>query len=210
MKVERINALCACGCGGEVGWNVSYKRWNRFVQGHHARGKDNPFYKKGRFGTNNPKYGKHHTKEFCKAASARMKIRMTGENNPMFGTKRPEMVGKNNPMRRPEVIVKFMDENNPNWQGGIAAEPYCDIWLDQDYKESILERDSYECQNPGCWKTSIRLCLHHIDYIKKNCDPWNLLTLCLSCNSRANFDKECWQALYQSIMEEKYGYEQAC
>lgn len=93
-----------------------------------------------------------------------------------------------------------------NWQGGIACEPYCDVWLDKDFKKSIKQRDGYKCMNPDCWKTAKRLAIHHIDYVKKNCDPKNLITLCTSCNSRANKDIEWHRAWYQTIMAKRYEY----
>ncbi len=99
------------------------------------------------------------------------------------------------------------DMNHYNWQGGISAEPYCGIWLDKDYRQSIEDRDNNECQNPDCWKTPSKLIGHHIDYDKKNCHPWNVITICVSCNSRANYKREYWQKLYQNIMTEKYGYQ---
>jgi len=94
------------------------------------------------------------------------------------------------------------------WKGGIAADPYCDVWLDKEYKKDIKDRDNNECQNPDCWKkcSHLPLTIHHIDYIKKNCDPWNLITLCTSCNSRANTNRTKWINFYQEIMSEKYGY----
>lgn len=33
---------------------------------------------------------------------------------------------------------------------------------------------------------------HHIDYNKKNCHPKNLLTTCVACNSKLNFEREYW------------------
>jgi hypothetical protein len=86
---------------------------------------------------------------------------------------------------------------NPNWRGGISCEPYCDIWLDKEFKEDIKKRDNYKCQNPDCWGTSGRLVIHHIDYNKKNCSPNNLITLCNSCNSRANKDRDLHKQLYK-------------
>lgn len=93
---------------------------------------------------------------------------------------------------------------NCNWKGGISCEPYCDAWTDKEYKESILERDNYECQNPNCWGTSKRLTIHHINYNKKNCKPLNLITLCNSCNARANFNRKQHMLFYKTIMEKKY------
>jgi len=83
-----------------------------------------------------------------------------------------------------------------NWQGGISFEPYCHIWGDKEYKESIKMRDNYKCQNDDCWRTAKRLSIHHIDYEKKNCHPENLITLCISCNSRANKNRDFWQKYY--------------
>lgn len=94
-------------------------------------------------------------------------------------------------------------ENNGNWKGGIACESYCKDWTFPEFKEIIKERDGYKCQNPDCWGKSKRLDVHHINYIKKDCHPLNLITLCASCNSRANGSKEkprdYWQELYTNI-----------
>lgn len=95
---------------------------------------------------------------------------------------------------------------HPNWKGGISCEPYCDIWLDKDFKESIKQRDGCKCRNPDCWGTSTKLCIHHINYNKKDCSPNNLITLCVSCNSTANKDREWHTAWYQVIMYMRYGY----
>ena len=102
------------------------------------------------------------------------------------------------------AIVNNSGGDHWNWKGGISCEPYCDVWLDKGFKESIKERDAYECQNPDCWGTSDRLTIHHIDYNKKNCRPENLITLCRSCNVRANYNREEWFEFYNNIMNEKY------
>jgi hypothetical protein len=102
-----------------------------------------------------------------------------------------------------KLSVLFSGEGNPQWKGGISCEPYCDIWIDKEYKESIKKRDNYECQNPNCWNVSNRLTIHHIDYNKKNCSPENLITLCNSCNVRANKDRSLHETLYKAIVLEK-------
>jgi len=95
-----------------------------------------------------------------------------------------------------------------NWKGGISCEPYCDAWADKEYKESIKERDGYRCLNPDCWGNCnhLSLTIHHIDYDKKNCHPSNLITLCRSCNSRANKDRKWHKAWYQVIIYKRYKY----
>lgn len=94
-------------------------------------------------------------------------------------------------------------QKQPGWRGGINCEPYCDSWLDLDYKKSIKERDNYKCQNPNCSGNYKRLSIHHIDYNKKNCFPNNLITLCNPCNSKANQNREFWCSFYKNILEEK-------
>ena len=90
---------------------------------------------------------------------------------------------------------------NPNWQGGIQYEPYCSAWGDEEFREDIRERDNHQCQNPDCWGTGDRICIHHIDYEKRNCHPDNLITLCSSCNVRANYDREWHTAYYNAFMQ---------
>ena len=102
----------------------------------------------------------------------------------------------------------FSGEGNPSWKGGISCDPYCDAWADKEYKESIKERDGYRCQNPYCsCNGGIEdLCIHHINFNKKNCNPNNLITVCRSCNSFANKDRDWHIAWYQAFMSNKYGY----
>ncbi len=109
-------------------------------------------------------------------------------------------------------------ENHPNygrcgplasgWKDGISCEPYCFEWSFKDFKDFIKGRDGNKCQNPDCWKTSNKLCVHHIDYNKKNCELGNLVTLCNSCNSRANFDREWHEAWYSAILQKRYNYQE--
>jgi hypothetical protein len=100
--------------------------------------------------------------------------------------------------------ISNIGEGNPVWRGGISFEPYCEIWADQDYKQSIKERDENKCLNPYCFKTSKTLVIHHIDYNKKNCHPSNLITVCDSCNGRANKDREWHEAWYKAIIHRRY------
>ena len=114
---------------------------------------------------------------------------------------RKERSGKNNPM----YGISLSGELNGNWKGGISCEPYCQNWT-EEFKEFIKERDNYKCLNPDCWEISKRLTVHHIDYNKKNCEPQNLITLCNSCNSRANKDREWHKAWYETIIYKRYKY----
>lgn len=94
----------------------------------------------------------------------------------------------------------------PFWKGGTSLDPYCDIWKDKEYKKDIRDRDGNKCLNPYCISECPEdLTIHHIDYNKKNCNPSNLITVCRSCNSRANKDKRWHKGWYQAIMYRRYG-----
>jgi len=93
--------------------------------------------------------------------------------------------------------------NAPNWKGGVSFEPYCEIWTDKDYKENIKKRDGYKCLNPYC-TLGTKLVLHHINYNKKDCNPFNLITLCNSCNGKANKDRSWHKSWYKAIIYRRY------
>lgn len=103
--------------------------------------------------------------------------------------------------------IKNSGENHPNWKGGISFEPYCEVWKDKEYKFDIMERDNNMCLNPYCFHISDSLLsIHHIDYTKTICGPDNLITLCRSCNSRANKDREWHTEWYRTLLNKRYGY----
>lgn len=80
-------------------------------------------------------------------------------------------------------------------------------------RQFIRKRDNFTCQK--CGLTNIQslnkfneiLHVHHIDYNKENCDENNLITLCCTCNIKANFNIDYWYAYYTYIInqEEKNG-----
>ena len=97
-------------------------------------------------------------------------------------------------------------EDHPAWRGGLSCEPYCRIFSSDEFKDMIRERDNWECQNPDCWKNKYKgkPHVHHINYIKKDCELINLIALCRSCNTRANSNRDNWQEFYTNIMKEKF------
>ena len=101
--------------------------------------------------------------------------------------------------RREWRSANSLGSDNPNWLGGKSFEPYCHVWTDREFKQDIMERDGFECRNPDCRKGDSNLVIHHLDYDKKNCHPSNLITLCNSCNARANFHREFWQSFYRLL-----------
>ena len=57
---------------------------------------------------------------------------------------------------------------------------------------SIRERDHYTCRLCGEEQGDITYSVHHKDYNKNNCNPDNLITLCNSCHSKTNTNREYW------------------
>lgn len=101
--------------------------------------------------------------------------------------------------------------NHPNWQGGKSLEKYCGAWKDEEYKQDIRDRDSNMCLNPYCNSPDKNdLTIHHIDYDKKNCKPNNLITVCRSCNSKANKNRKWHTSWYRSILKNRYEYSYLC
>jgi len=183
-------------------------------------------------GPKNGMYKKNHTKEAKKKISKSMigrkitwghKISETKKEKTKISQKQKNQISKtlkqyykNKPgtfkgkkhteksklKMRQANLNKFDGPNHPQWRGGIANFPYCFSW--PEISEAIKERDDKKCQNPNCPNNSKRLVSHHINYIKQHCDPDNLITLCISCNSKANFNRKFHQTFYQKIINKRF------
>ncbi len=109
-------------------------------------------------------------------------------------------IGEKNPMKRKEVALKVSlaqkGEKSIRWQGGISFEPYSIDW-NKTLKRSIRERDRYTCQICGKPQEDNAHHVHHIDYNKKNCNPNNLITLCVSCHIKTNQNREYWKQYFK-------------
>jgi hypothetical protein len=82
------------------------------------------------------------------------------ETHPMYGKHHSDET-------KIKLSKALLGEKSFFWKGGISCEPYCSVWSDKEYKESIKKRDKYICQNPYCYKTDERLHIYHVDYNKK-------------------------------------------
>lgn len=84
----------------------------------------------------------------------------------------------------------FLGEKSAVWKGGISK-PYPVDWT-RTLRRSIRERDYYTCQLCGKPQGDRAFCVHHINYIKDDCNPKNLVTLCIPCHIRTNQDRKYW------------------
>ena len=149
--------------------------------------------------------GKHHSEK------TRRKMSLSRKGKPFTEEHRKNISKANKGKIRSEEIRKRMSEtmkgkyireNNFNWRGGMSFLPYPPIF-NKELKQFIKDRDHNECQNPYCNGKSKRLRIHHIDFDKDNCSQFNLITLCISCNAKANKIHR-WRRLYRKIVWSKY------
>ena len=205
-----FSKTCECGCGRIV------KPGNRYINNHYWFGKKHTEKTRNlqseiKKCENNPFYGKKHTEETLRKQSEIKKGKKYSEKTKKLwseqrkGKPLSEEHRKNMSESRLNNIRKGISvgENHYNWKGGITCEPYCPLWLDKEYKESIRERDNYQCQNPLCYGKvyKIKNHLHHINYRKKDCRPLNIITLCPGCNIRANVNRDFWEKFYTYKMK---------
>jgi predicted RNA-binding Zn-ribbon protein involved in translation (DUF1610 family) len=156
----------------------------------------------------------------CKSCARKEQYRLAPESNPQFG-KKGELSptwkhGENKCIdcgkeidfyavrcQRHAKLEQYKNpENHPLFIDGRSFEPY-PLEFTESLKELIRKRDNHECQNCGLIEEESLIVfghvlhVHHIDYNKQNCNENNLITLCGSCNTRANFNREYWMSFYQ-------------
>ncbi len=99
-------------------------------------------------------------------------------------------------------IMTQEGENNNNWQGGIGKLPY-PFEFNNQLKEQIRKRDNYTCQKCNITEEEHLivygkvLSIHHIDYDKDNLNDNNLISLCIACNFRVNYNRDYWENYFK-------------
>jgi len=82
--------------------------------------------------------------------------------------------------------------------------------FNKELKEKIRKRDNYTCQICGIneeehiSKYRRVLHVHHIDYNKKNCLEDNLISLCNSCHTETNYNRNYWKEFYEKKIKMIY------
>jgi hypothetical protein len=113
--------------------------------------------------------------------------------------------------RRPsdETRRKLSGENNHCWKGGISFEPYCPKFNDA-FRERVREFFGRRCVECGTPENGRKLAVHHVNFNKMTCCDGTkplFVSLCASCHSKTNFDREYWEEHFTAIIEEQYGGE---
>ena len=195
---------------GRIPWNKGLKG----VQEAWSKGKTNIFSEKTLKKMSERKKGQH-----LSPATEFKKGQMTGTNNPnwkgglvericetcgkiFFTTQCKVKVGWgkfcSNKCHGKWLHINKSRKNSPYWKGGISFEPYTPDF-NQQLKDRIRVRDNFICQLCGVpeLECNERLSIHHIDYNKKNCEEWNFISLCRSCNGKVNYNREHWTNYFQ-------------
>lgn len=120
--------------------------------------------------------------------------------NPEYRSKvlslNPGMTGrKHSEITKIKISKSERGDKCHSWKGGISFEPYSLDWTKQ-LRESIRNRDNYLCKICGKSEETREISVHHIDYNKMNCDPGNLITLCMRCHSKTHHDRDYWKSFF--------------
>ena len=122
--------------------------------------------------------GKHHSKV------VKEKMRLAKKRNSSPTQFKKGHIGYKSMLGKKGVL-------SPAWRGGKSFEPYTIDWT-ETLRRSIRERDNYTCQLCGKLQSDRAFSIHHIDYNKRNCNPENLITLCIDCHPKTNFNRKYW------------------
>jgi hypothetical protein len=163
----------------------------------HKTKEDNPFYKK------------HHLEVTKNIISNKLKAKWA---DPKYRAKMVNRKGFTGHRHSTESLAKLrqahldlcrLGDKAPGWRGGLTLQPYC-ISFNYRLRTKIRVRDNYTCQLCYCKQCGRKLSIHHIDYDKMNIEQTNLITLCLPCHTKTNFNREYWVKYFNNIIERFY------
>jgi len=97
------------------------------------------------------------------------------------------------------ISLALMGGKNPAWLGGVSFQPYGKEF-NKRLQEMIRVRDNFRCRICAVHQSelSIPLNVHHVDYNKTNNRESNLVSLCASCHSRTNTNREYWKSFFNN------------
>jgi len=207
--------LCKCGCANPV------KTGNMFILGHHRRGVCFSEELRKRLSDNKKKYYNkpilksklcycgcmrwtkpgnsyiqgHNQKNVSPSIETRQKIRIRklGKSYPIEARKRIS-----------QTLKEFYSDitKHPRWKGGMSFELYTKEF-NNELKYVIREYYGFTCQICGKSEQILKekLSIHHIDYVKKNNNPLNLIPLCRKCHMKTNEHRGYWKFLMSHLMQ---------
>ncbi len=141
--------------------------------------------------------GKIRTKEHCANLSKSLKGKLAWSKG----------LTKETDERVRKFSEAMQGENSHLWKGGKSFEPY-DKTFNNQFKNAIRKRDNQICLMCGVHREKLKkaLSIHHINYDKLLTIPQNCVSLCNSCHTITNFNREKWTPFFQEILAKQYGY----
>jgi hypothetical protein len=172
-KIGRANSVSLLG---NIPWNkgkkIHFEVWNKGTKG--VCKPNSGSFKKGNIGHSMP-----HSKETVE------KMRLNTQKLWREGKfdNRPEHTPETREKIRQTLVKKY----------NIPFRKYPLGWHNT-FREQIRYRDGYECKICGMPEVehNKKLAVHHIDYNRHNIKEDNLITLCGSCHSKTNHNRDKW------------------
>ena len=158
-----------------------------------------------------------HGSKRCRSCSQKNRLK-DPKNHPMFGNPREDlqimfkdkgnpMFGKHHTLETKKIwSEQRKGKGNGRYIDGRSENPY-PLEFNESLKELIRNRDDRKCQICGCLEVECirKLDVHHIDYDKKNINPDNLISLCISCHRKTDYNRENWTKLLAKVRKNKGG-----
>jgi hypothetical protein len=109
--------------------------------------------------------------------------------------------------QRKKISAIQQGKSLEEWDKFISFEPYNEDF-NKNFKKNIRKRDNQICMLCGIHREKLNKALdvHHINYNKKLTIPENCISLCHSCHTKTNHNREQWTSFFHSLLNKKYGY----
>jgi hypothetical protein len=169
-------------------------------------------------------YGKEKYREFCSKECATKSIskesilttcKQCGKDVIIKGKEHHRLQSVHGNFCNSECMHKYLSEklsgeNATAWRGGISYLPYCYKFNDRR-KKSTRDFFNNTCIICGRHQSEelTQLDVHHVYYNKTDgCDgrPFNLVSLCHTCHSRTNHNREYWESYIKKLLEDLFNY----
>lgn len=172
-KHPRHWVACACGCGIMMADRDEGGRLRRYIHGHRVG-------------------------QVWRAAPDVQKRKMTVSEQARARWADPDYRAR---------TLQHSFENLPRgekasgWIDGSSFYPYTKEF-NTILKRKIRDRDGHRCRRCGKPESEnpYRLAVHHIDYDKHHSVEDNLISLCHTCSSLANWNRPYWTAMFKALL----------
>jgi len=202
--VNMEKKLCECGCGQEIDKFDKRGRERFFLKGHQTRLQ----HIRDKIAKN--RIGFKYSEESKKKMSQSHKGKIPSNKGIPCSEEQKRKISEANTgrIRTEEEKTRLRTMNlgrklSKRTKGRISISKlelgidknslgYCGAFLDEDYKDSIRERDKYTCQDcerpqkNNLKRWGRKLDVHHINGDKSNNHPENLISLCKICHGKAD------------------------